>query len=40
MEYDVREKDGKVTTKIKTEITTYEKDCKKLIKALLKKSGR
>lgn len=38
-EYKVRgSDDGKVRTKIKTEIISYEKDCKKLINALLKEN--
>ena len=38
-EYDVRDKRGKVKSKIKTEITAYEEDCKKLIAALLIRSS-
>lgn len=36
--FDVIGQDGKVETKVKAEITTYEKDCEKLINHLLKKS--
>lgn len=38
-EYEVRDIDGKNKSKIKTEITAYKKDCKKLITALLMKDG-
>ena len=36
-EYAIREKNDKVKTKIKVEITSYEKDCKKLLDNLLTK---
>lgn len=35
-EFEVLQEDGKKSTVIKTEITSYEKDCKKLINSLLK----
>ena len=38
--YDVKDKRGKAKSKIKTEITAYEDDCKKLIAALLIKSSQ
>ena len=38
--YKVRDKQGKIKSKIKTEITAYEEDCKKLIKTLLAKGSR
>ena len=36
-EFEVLQEDGKVSTIVKTEITSYEKDCKKLIDGLLTK---
>ena len=36
-EFKVQQEDGAVKNVIKTEITLYEKDCKKLINVLLKK---
>ena len=36
-EFEVLQEDGKVSTIVKTEITSYEKDCKKLINSLLAK---
>lgn len=35
-EFEVLQEDGKISKIVKTEITTYEKDCKKLIDSLLK----
>lgn len=34
-EFEILQEDGKVSKIVKTEITSYEKDCKKLISSLL-----